>query len=148
VRGDEHEQDFLRCRFCGGDPLEPNHEARCDGRQGGIEDEDRSLAQLEARDIAMALVADKAERVTAATFSQEAQAFIVNYLTVHGPTGGEVLTLRCAEAGIRPHDDRAFGPVFMALARAGRIIKAGSMPRALRGHHAPGCTIWRLVKES
>jgi len=26
------------CIFCGGDPMEPNHRARCDGRQGGIEE--------------------------------------------------------------------------------------------------------------
>jgi hypothetical protein len=30
-------QPFFMCPYCGGDPLEPNHEARCDGRQGGIE---------------------------------------------------------------------------------------------------------------
>jgi len=29
--------DRLRCAFCGGDPFEPNHETRCDGRQGGLE---------------------------------------------------------------------------------------------------------------
>jgi hypothetical protein len=40
MRGDEyHQQDFLRCRFCGGiDPFDPDHEAHCDGRQGGVED--------------------------------------------------------------------------------------------------------------
>jgi hypothetical protein len=27
------------CLFCGGDPREPNHAARCDGRQGFIEAE-------------------------------------------------------------------------------------------------------------
>ena len=24
------------CPFCGGDPLEPDHESKCDGRQGGV----------------------------------------------------------------------------------------------------------------
>jgi len=28
----------LRCLHCGGDPLEPDHERRCDGRQGGRDD--------------------------------------------------------------------------------------------------------------
>lgn len=32
--------DTLRCRFCGGDPFEPDHESRCDGRQGGVDDND------------------------------------------------------------------------------------------------------------
>jgi len=39
VRGDERQDSFFRCRFCGGDPFEPNHEARCDGRQGGVEED-------------------------------------------------------------------------------------------------------------
>jgi len=28
-----------RCLFCGGDPTEANHWARCDGRQGGLKEE-------------------------------------------------------------------------------------------------------------
>jgi hypothetical protein len=40
VQSDEyHQQNFLRCRFCGGiDAFDPDHEAHCDGRQGGVED--------------------------------------------------------------------------------------------------------------
>ena len=30
--------DTLRCLYCGGDPWEPDHESRCDGRQGGREE--------------------------------------------------------------------------------------------------------------
>jgi hypothetical protein len=32
-------QPAFACIYCGGDPLEPNHKVRCDGRQGGTEPE-------------------------------------------------------------------------------------------------------------
>ena len=96
-----------------------------------------------ARDKAMAQVERKAD-LTFPEFREQAKAFILRYLAQHGPTPGEHITLACTGAGIKPHDDRAFGPVYMALARAGRIVKVGTKPRTLRGHCAPGCSIWAL----
>lgn len=93
------------------------------------------------RDDAMARVADKAEDVRP-NFRDEATAFVLNYLTRHGRTTGEELTLACKAAGIIPHDDRAFGPVYMTLSRRGLIEKVGTVART-RGHGTSGGNVWR-----
>jgi hypothetical protein len=77
-------------------------------------------------------------------FLDLARAFVVAYLQAHGPTSGEVLTAACKADGIKAHDDRAMGPVFMTLAQRGQIVKAGTVNR-LRGHNTAGGNIWRLV---
>ena len=92
------------------------------------------------RDEHMARVADAAE-ARHEGFAAAAAAFVLQYLDVHGPTAGEVLTLACKTAGITPHDDRAFGPVYMTLARRGAITKVGTVRRE-RGHGTAGGNIW------
>lgn len=94
-----------------------------------------------ARDDAMARVADNAEE-RAPGFADDAMHFVLWYLRKHGPTSGEVLSLQCKLAGIVPHDDRAFGPVYMALSRRGLIEKAG-MVRRERGHGTAGGNVWK-----
>ena len=49
----------------------------------------------------------------------------------------------CKAAGIVPHLDQAFGPVYAALARQGLIVRTGYAPRR-RGHGSPG-PVWRLA---
>jgi hypothetical protein len=78
-------------------------------------------------------------------FAEQAVVFIFDYLVNHGPTSGEVLTIACKQAGIVPHDDRAFGPVYMRLSRAGLIVKQGSIRRE-RGHGTSGGNIWALAE--
>jgi len=95
-----------------------------------------------ARDRAIAQVADAAEQRRPA-FLDDARAFVLAYLAAHGPTAGELLSEACKTAGIRPHDDRAFGPVYFGLARAGRIVKVGSARRR-RGHLTTGGNVWAL----
>lgn len=95
-------------------------------------------AQL-ARDAAMQAVALNAGE----KFRDDAKAFVLDYLATHGPTAGEEITDACKAAGIIPHDDRAFGPVYMALQRLGKIEKAGTAIR-LKGHCSDGGKIWRL----
>lgn len=95
-----------------------------------------------ARDQVMATVADNAGE----KFGQEAARFVVSYLRVHGATAGEDLTDACKRVGIVPHDDRAFGPVYMRLSRAGLIEKAGYVPRR-KGHGTSGGSVWKLRKE-
>ena len=56
---------------------------------------------------------------------------------------GEDITDACKAAGIVPHEDRAFGPVYLALARQGAIVRVGYMARR-RGHGAPAPG-WRLA---
>jgi len=95
------------------------------------------------RDRGMARTAQAAEDAVP-DFGTRAAAVILRELAT-GPQSGEQLTLACRRAGVLPpRDDRAFGPVYMRLARAGHIVKAGTVPR-LRGHHTAGGNLWRLA---
>jgi hypothetical protein len=77
-------------------------------------------------------------------FRDDVRAFVLKYLRERGPTSAEVLTLAAKEAGILPpRDDRAFGGIYLGLARRGRIVKAGTVRRT-RGHGTTGGNIWRL----
>ena len=78
-------------------------------------------------------------------FRDAAKAFVLTYLKLHGATAGEVLTEACCQAGIVPHDTRAFGPIYMTLARQGVIEKCGSVARRL-GHGTAGGNIWRVTR--
>jgi hypothetical protein len=96
----------------------------------------------EQRDHAMARVAQKAEHIRP-TFGDDARAFVLAYLKEHGETSGEALTLACKKAGIAPHDDRAFGPVYFTLSQRGQIVKVGEVKR-MRGHGTGGGIVWAL----
>lgn len=103
-------------------------------------------AVLDARDTAMAQVTARAERADV-LFQEKAADFVLQYLR-HKRTGeasSEEITNACKAAGIRPPDDRAFGPVYMALARRRKIAKAGSCIRT-KGHGTSGGNIWRLAE--
>jgi hypothetical protein len=92
----------------------------------------------------MARVAASAER-TSPDFAAHARAFVLEYLARHGAASGEAVTNACKLAGIRPHDDRAFGPVYFALVRAGLIRKVGACLRT-KGHGTSGGNIWALTE--
>lgn len=96
-----------------------------------------------ARDAALELVEDHAEQA-APGFAAAAAAFALDYLDEHGPATGETLTNACKAAGIVPHNDKAFGPVYLRLARARRIVKAGRAPR-VKGHLTSGANVWALA---
>ena len=86
------------------------------------------------------LCADKSERV--AWFDRAGAAkFILSWLRRHGPMPGESLTYAANEHRFRPHDARAFGPVYAKLARDGVIQCVGFCPR-IRGHGTSGGRIW------
>ena len=76
-------------------------------------------------------------------FRTAARAFVLRYLRELGPATGEDLTDACIAHGIEPHDERAMGPVLMALSRSGQIEKAGFAARR-KGHGCSGANIWRL----
>jgi hypothetical protein len=90
---------------------------------------------------------DKAERET--EFDREAaSAAIVAYLRTAGrPVSGEELTDHCIAIGIRPHDGRAFGPVFGGLVRSGAIVCAGFAMRR-KGNGTAGARLWTLAAET
>ena len=97
-------------------------------------------AAISARDEAMETI----EKNAGELFRERAKAFVLNYLREHGEKPGEDITDACVKAGIVPHDDRAFGPVYMALARKGLIEKCGLVVRR-RGHGTTGGNVWRLT---
>lgn len=111
------------------------------GRRGG-----KRQQVNEERDRILEALAQKA----GVRFREKAEQFIVEELR-KWPFGraSESLVLSCRAAGIAPangQDDRAFGPVFMALARAGRIQKVGAVRRE-RGNGTAGGNLWALKPE-
>ena len=93
-----------------------------------------------ARDEAM----DRVERNAGDDFRLRARRFIFNFLSQRGPHSSEEVTNACKDAGIIPHDDRAFGPVYMSLCRDRVIVKCGQCVRK-KGHGTAGGNIWRVV---
>lgn len=87
--------------------------------------------------------ADKAERVAAPEFREKARKAILDHLSVVRSCSGEVLTDIAIAKGARPHDARAFGPVFAKLAREGKIRTVGYCAR-VRGHGTSGGRVWAL----
>ncbi len=83
-------------------------------------------------------------------FRERAAAVVLETLAQYPQTGcaGEFLVMRCRTAGIVPPkqmDDRAFGPIFMRLARRGLIAKVGTVRRE-RGHGTAGGNVWALTE--
>jgi len=99
---------------------------------------------MQLRDEGMARVLAKAQRIDA-TFTDRATAHIIELLSTQrdGLTGEQIVNA-CKHNGITPHNDRAFGPIFHALAKNGILRKAGFRKRT-KGHGADGAVVWRLV---
>ncbi len=91
------------------------------------------------RDAALATV----ERNAGEQFREDARRFVIDYLRSNTQASGEEITDACKRAGIIPHSDKAFGPVYLALSRRGIIEICGSVKR-LRGHGCSGGNLWRL----
>ena len=106
---------------------------------------ERTTSWRAARDEAMSAVAANAEDATPG-FTDRACDFVLAYLAQHGPAPGEQITDECKRAGIVPHDDRAFGGVYMRLAKAGLIRKTGHTIRT-KGHGCAGANIWALATD-
>lgn len=87
---------------------------------------------------------DSVARNAGNAFLAKAMQFTLGYLSEHQSQSGEAITLACKDAGIIPHDDRAFGAVYARLAKLGQIEKCGFAQRK-RGHLTSGGNIWRLV---
>ena len=91
------------------------------------------------RDVALETV----ERNAGELFKERAMAFALDWMADKGVVSGEDITDACKAAGIVPHEDRAFGPVYLSLARQGSIVRVGYISRR-RGHGAPAPG-WRLA---
>lgn len=75
-------------------------------------------------------------------FKAKALEFIVKYIRQVGESTGESATLAAVLAGIKPHDQRAFGPVYQKAIRQGLIRVVGYAPR-VRGHGSAGGKVYR-----
>lgn len=95
-----------------------------------------------AGEIAGNRCADKAERADP-EFRAKAATAILEHLKVVGECSGEELTDIAIAKGAKPHDARAFGPVFAALSREGKIRSAGFCLRK-KGHGTAGGRVWAL----
>lgn len=80
--------------------------------------------------------ADKAEQGDP-EFRAKALEFIVAFIRQQGQATGESATLAAVLAGIRPHDQRAFGPVYQTAIKRNLIRVIGYVPR-VRGHGSAG----------
>jgi hypothetical protein len=85
---------------------------------------------------------DKAKQIDP-NFSVKATAAILAHLRVTGQCSGEVLTDIAIAHGARPHDARAFGPVFARLLKARLVYVIGYAPRR-KGHGCMGAKIYAL----
>lgn len=103
-------------------------------------------AALQARrtgDIAADACTSKADAVCPG-FSGRAYAFIAEFTEFRAPDAtftGEELTDRMKEAGIVPHDDRAFGSIFSKAIRDGLLHVVGSATRT-KGHGTAGARVY------
>lgn len=98
------------------------------------------------RDTAIAAVEQRAEQEDA--WDSDAVAdFVLNFLRTNGPSGSEAITYAAKEAGHVPHDDRAFGSVYMRLAKSGQIVKQGLQERRARGHASRGGYVWGVTQQ-
>ena len=138
------EQPPFRCLYCGGDPLEPDHELYCDGRQGGRDDpttpQDLDEAKA-ARDHAIAEV----EAGATESFFDTAIA------TIHGIARARSTFVIDDVWAARPtwpktHDKRAMGAAMLHAKRDGWIVPTSdfrSTAQVLR--HAAPIRVWRSL---
>ena len=94
-------------------------------------------------DEAGALCLDRAESIVA-DFGARAFEFIREYAQQHSTFTGEDATNAAKMAGIRPLDDRAFGPVYAKAIRQSVIRVIGFVPR-VKGHGSAGGKLYTRV---
>lgn len=79
-----------------------------------------------------------------------AARFMHSWVVRYGPTSGEQLVKAAREHGYVPHDDRAFGAVFLKLSKGlkdGKRLKVlrSDLPRE-RGHGTSGGKLWGTAR--
>lgn len=88
--------------------------------------------------------AKKAKKVDP-LFVEKACANILKQLE-RGTRTGEELVDGCLAAGIRPHDARAFGAVFLRLTRQRLAVSRISLQPRRKGHGTAGLREWELIQ--
>jgi hypothetical protein len=128
--------------------LSPQPGDRSTGGRGATPPVSGSQRRLIARKRGERLGELAADRASAdmADFRERGREFVLAYLRQYGATSGEVITDAMKMAGIRPQDDRAFGPIYAYLANEKRrqIVCVGLVPR-VKGHGTAGGRVWALA---
>lgn len=89
----------------------------------------------------------RAERGAGDDFAERAEAYVLEYLEKVPHSSTELLTDACKRAGIKPRkDDRAFGPVYAKLLRAGTLLTIGECKRR-KGHGTAGGRVVALASK-
>lgn len=76
-------------------------------------------------------------------FKTRALDFIVAHVREKGRVAGEDVTLAAVNAGIKPHDLRAFGSIYATALRRKLIRVVAYVPR-VRGHGSAGGKVYML----
>lgn len=100
----------------------------------------RAIALGEARAMRSGSIADR----HCPGFVWKAQQVALRFLKVVGQASSEEITDVVKSCGLVPHDDRAFGAVYMGLARSEQIRVVGQCHRR-KGHGTSGGRVWALV---
>lgn len=151
------DENRLRCLFCGGDLWEPDHDAHCDGKQGGRDDEpdppddipspstmapllDADLAK-DVRDAAIEMVDDGAtEDFKAAALTEVHRLALEREMFC----SDDVWARR--RYWPYTHDKRALGPVFLIAKRNQWIMPTEVFkPTAQVRSHASPMRFWRSL---
>lgn len=89
----------------------------------------------------------RAARGAGENFAERAEAYVLEYLGRVPHSSTELLTDACKRAGIKPRkDDRAFGPVYAKLIRAGTLLVIGECKRR-KGHGTRGGNVVALASK-
>lgn len=98
--------------------------------------------QMTPREVGAEAANNCMAKATATGFDADAaKRLILLALQRNGATPGEVLVNLVKAAGHKPHDDRAFGPIFATLARR-KLIRCTGFCERRKGHGTAGGRIW------
>jgi hypothetical protein len=98
----------------------------------------------EAGRAAAALATAKAERGNPG-FTLQARAFVLAYLSEHGPSPGEDITEAGINSGIRCKDGRAWGSIYGRMSGVQIECLRSDLPRR-NGHGSSGGKLWGLIR--
>lgn len=127
--------EYTLCLFCGGNRSEANHLARCDGRQGGVEE--RPFVPYEAFEHARTTDPDTSHAAAAAVVDATEVQLRVYGLLVHRMTDEELMAAyattfgewRVGESASSPRKRRS------DLTRMGWVVDSGERRRLRSGRN-------------
>lgn len=138
----------LICQYCGGDPLEPNHEQYCDGRQGHVEATAEYLDAAESHRRSEAGIS-RSFNAAKERDKQVAQS-VINALAHDRPFfTSEDIWIKCALVDghtIDPKRGSFIGHILRAAAKDGLIrLLPADFPSERPANHKRILRVWRSL---